>query len=79
MWKFEDIPALGKQDNDQLHAFQRWEIKHGQVQGEMNGAIWTLDPKNIILDTKIIILCALVQKLWLKMHFREMVENIMYP
>ena len=34
------------------------------VKKKRNGAIWLLDPKNIVLDTKIIILCALVQKLW---------------
>ena len=45
----------------------------------MNGTIWFLDPQNIALDTKIIILCALVQKLWQKMRFRKMVENITYP
>ena len=38
MWKFEDIPAVGKQDNDQCHTFQRWEIKHGKMQEQMN--IW---------------------------------------
>ena len=52
-----------------LHAFQWWEIKHGQIQDEMNGTIWFLDPQNIVLDTKIIILCALVQELWPKTHF----------
>ena len=44
----------------------------------MIGTIWFLDSKNIVLDTKIIILCDLVQKLWPKLHFHEMVENIMY-
>ena len=53
-----------------LHAFQWWEIKHGQIQDEMNGTIRFLDPQNIVLDTKIIILCALVQELWPKTHFR---------
>ena len=60
MWKIEVIFAIGKQDNDQFHAFQRWEIKHGQIQDEMNGTIWFLDPENMVLDTKIIILSALV-------------------
>ena len=69
MWKIEVISAIGKQDNDQFHTFQRWEIKHGQIQDEMNGAIWFLDPENMVLDTKIIILSALVQKLWPKTHF----------
>ena len=32
-------------------------------QEKKNGAILFLDPKNIVLDTKIIILCALDQKL----------------
>ena len=45
----------------------------------MKGAIWLLDSKNIVLDTRIIILCALVQKLWPKTCFREMVANIMHP
>ena len=31
-WKCEDIPAVGKQNIDQFHAYQRWEIKHGQRQ-----------------------------------------------
>ena len=35
-------------------------------------------PQNIVLDTKRIILRALVQKLWQKAHFRKMAENIMY-
>ena len=48
-----------------LHAFQWWEIKHGQIQDEMDGTIWFLDPQNIVLDTKIIILYALVQELWM--------------
>ena len=39
MGKFEDTPAIGKQDNDQFDAYQRWEIKHGQIQEELNGAI----------------------------------------
>ena len=69
MWKLEHIPAIGKQDNDQFHVYQRCEIKHGQIQEEMISAIQLLDPKNIVLDTKIIILCALVQKLWLKTTF----------
>ena len=37
--KFEDIPAIGKEDNAQFHAFQRSEIKYGQIQSKMNGAI----------------------------------------
>ena len=73
------MPAIGKQDNDRFHAYQRWEIKHGQIQEETNSAIWFLDAKNIVLDTLIVILCALVQKLWPKTHFCEMVENITYP
>ena len=44
----------------------------------MNGTIWFLNPKNMVLDTKIIILAALVQKLWAQKRFRKMVENIMY-
>ena len=32
----------------------------------------------MIQDTKIIILAALVQKLWSKSHFRKIAENIMY-
>ena len=70
MWKIEVIFAIGKEGNDQFHAFQRWEIKHGQIQDEMNGTIWFLDPENMVLDTKIIILSALVQKLWPKTCFR---------
>ena len=70
MWKIEVIPESGKQNNDQFHAFQRWEIKHGQIQDEMNDTIWFLDPENMVLDTKIIILSALVQKLWPKTRFR---------
>ena len=77
MWKLEHIPAIGNLDNDQFHAYQRWEIKHGQIQEDMNSAIWFLDPQNIVLDTKII-LAALVQKLCPKMRFCEVVEIIMY-
>ena len=54
-------------------------IKHGQMQHKVNSAIWFLDPKDMVLETKIIILAALVQQLWPKTHFREMVENIMCP
>ena len=61
----------------QLHDFQRWEIKHGQMQDEVNSTI--LDPKNMILDTKIIFVAVLVKKNWPKLHFWEMAENIMYP
>ena len=42
------------------------KIKSSQGRGQVkknNGALLFLDPKNIVLDTKIIILCALVQKL----------------
>ena len=50
--------------------FKDENIKHGQIQDEMNGTIWFLDPENMVLDTKIIILSALVQKLWPKTRFR---------
>ena len=56
MWKYEDIPAISKQDNYQFHAFERRSIKYGQIQEKMNGTIWFLDPQNIVLDIKIIIL-----------------------
>ena len=56
MEKIEVISAIGKQDNDQFHALHRWEIKHGQIQDEMNGTIWFIDQKNMVLDTNIIIL-----------------------
>ena len=79
MWKLEHIPAIGKQNNNPFHAYQKWEIKHGQIQEEMNSTIRFFDPQNIVLDTKIIILCALVQKLSPKTHFCEMMENITYP
>ena len=45
----------------------------------MKCAIWLFDPKNIVLDIRIIILCPLVQKLWPKTCFREMAVNIMHP
>ena len=45
MWKFEDIPAIDGQDNHKFHAFQRWDIKQGQIQNKMNGSIWFLHPK----------------------------------
>ena len=44
----------------------------------MNGLIWFFDPKNIVLDNKIMILCTFDHKLWPKTHFREMMEDIMY-
>ena len=46
---------------------------------KMNSANWFLDPENIVQDTKIIILSALVQKLWCKTCFCKMAESIMYP
>ena len=44
----------------------------------MNGAIQFLDPKIMVLDTKIILLAALVKTLCPKTHFRKMAENITY-
>ena len=46
---------------------------------KMNSANWFLDPENIVQDTKIIILCASIQKLWCKMYFCKMAESIMHP
>ena len=46
---------------------------------KMNSANWFLDPENVVQDTKIIILCVLVQKLWLKTCFCKMTANIMHP
>ena len=45
-------------------------------QGKKNGTIGFLDLKNIDLDTKIVILSALVQKLWSKTSFCIMVVNV---
>ena len=78
MWKLEHISAIGKQGNDPFQAYQKWEIKHDQIQEEMNSTVRFFDPQNIVLDTKVIILCVLVQKLWPTMHFCEMTENITY-
>ena len=36
--------------------------------------IWFLDPQNTVLDSKIIILDALVQRLWPKTRFHEKAE-----
>ena len=44
-----------------------------------NATIWFLDSQNIVQDTKITIVSALVQKLWPKTRFHEMAEIIMYP
>ena len=68
-----------KRRSGQELPYQKWEIKHGQIQEEMNSTIRYFDTQNIVLDTKIIILCALVQKLWPKTHFCEITENITYP
>ena len=38
---------------------------------KMNGTIWFFVPQNIILDTKIIILCALVQMVRFKTCFLQ--------
>ena len=38
MLKFEDIPAIGKQDNDQFHAAQRSKIS-GQKKDKTSDAI----------------------------------------
>ena len=67
MLKFVDIPAIGKQYNDKFHAFQISKIKYGQIQDKTNGAIWSFE-LNMVLNTKIIILAAIVQKLWHKTH-----------
>ena len=45
MWKFEDIPAIDKQYNNQFHAFQRWEINHGQITQKLIVPSESLTPK----------------------------------
>ena len=50
-----------------------WKVK---VIGKINGTIGFLDLKNIDLDTKIVILSVLVQKLWSKTSFCIMVANV---
>ena len=50
-----------------------------QVIGTNKWHIGLLDLKNIDLDTKIVILSALAQKLWSKMSFCIMVANIKRP
>ena len=42
---------------------------------KMKGRAW----QDLSFKLKIIIMTALVQKLWPQMHFHEMVENIMHP
>ena len=48
---------------------------------KVNGANWLCDPENIyiVLDTTIIILCALAQNLWPKTSCCTMATNIMHP
>ena len=45
------------------------DLEKSRSQVKTNGTIRFLDLKNIDLDTKIIILSALVQKLWSKTSF----------
>ena len=48
---------------------QSRDLERSRSQVKTNGTIGFLDLKNIDLDTKIIILSALVQKLWSKKSF----------
>ena len=50
-----------------------WKVK---VIGKINGTIRFLPLKNIYLDAKVVILSALVWKLWSKMSFCIMVVNV---
>ena len=52
------------------------DLERSRSQVKINGIITILDLKNIDLDTKIIILRALVQKLWSKTSFCIMVPNV---
>ena len=51
------------------------DLERSRSQVKTNGTIGFLDLKNIDLDTKIIILSALVQKLWSTTSFCIMVDN----
>ena len=62
MLNFEVTRSISKQDIGQFSAFKRSEIKHGQKQGDNKRHHMILDPQNIVQDTEIIHLCALVQR-----------------
>ena len=41
----------------------------------VTGLIWFFDPQNLVLDAKIIVVCALVKKTWPKMRFCKFAET----
>ena len=47
------------------------DLERSRSQAKINGTIRFSDLKNIDLDTKIVILSALVQMLWLKVVFLQ--------
>ena len=59
--------------------WKKRSLNMNRYRKKWTGAVRFLDPKIIVWDTKIIILCASVQELCPKTHFHEMAENIMYP
>ena len=52
------------------------DLERSRSKIKLNGTIGFLDLKTILLDTKIVILSALVQKLWSTTSFCTIVANI---
>ena len=75
--KFGNVLPIRSWNISRNLIFQRswpWKVK---VIEQNNGTIAFLDLKNIVLDTEIVTLSPLVQKLWSKTSFCIMVANIM--
>ena len=74
--KFGNVLPIRNRDISRNVILQRswpWKVK---VIGKINSTIGFLDLKNIDLDTKIVILSVLVQKLWSKTSFFIMVASV---
>ena len=84
-----DIPGLIKMELHEKQPGRRREMDRRELRwndrrtdgqtAKTKGAIWFLDAQSIVLDTKIIILCALAQTLWPQTCFCKMAANIMHP
>ena len=79
MLKIGNILPFHNWDMTQKVISQRsWPWKVKVISQKIYGTIRFLDLNNIYLHAKIIILSALVQKLWSQMSFRKMVANAMH-
>ena len=71
--KFSNILPINNWYMAKKYDFAKVKVK---VIGQTNGTIRFLDLKSIYVDAKIVILSALVRKLWSKTSFYTMVANV---